>query len=46
MGVLRRDLQHGGRIFEDFMLGVVQALVSAADRIYLLSGHGGNMSFR
>ena len=36
----------GGRTFEDFMLGVVQALVSAgADRIYLLSGHGGNMSF-
>jgi len=36
----------GGRTFEDFMLGVVQALVNAgADRIYLLSGHGGNMSF-
>jgi creatinine amidohydrolase len=36
----------GGRTFEDFVLGVVQALVSAgADRIYLLSGHGGNMSF-
>jgi creatinine amidohydrolase len=36
----------GGRTFEDFMLGVVGALASAgADRIYLMSGHGGNMSF-
>jgi creatinine amidohydrolase len=36
----------GGRTFEDFALGVVHTLVRAgADRLYLLSGHGGNMSF-
>ena len=36
----------GGRAFEDFMLAVVGRLVEAgADRLYLMSGHGGNMSF-
>ena len=36
----------GGRVYEDFLLGVIEALVSAgADRIYLINGHGGNHSF-
>lgn len=36
----------GGRIFEDFLLEVIDALVArGADRLYLISGHGGNMSF-
>ncbi len=36
----------GGRAFEDFMLAVIERLIEAgADRIYLMSGHGGNVSF-
>jgi creatinine amidohydrolase len=36
----------GGRVYEDFLLGVIEALASAgADRIYLINGHGGNHSF-
>jgi creatinine amidohydrolase len=36
----------GGRAFEDFLLEVVDGLVArGADRLYLISGHGGNMSF-
>jgi creatinine amidohydrolase len=36
----------GGRAFEDFLLAVLAALVArGADRFYLISGHGGNMSF-
>ena len=36
----------GGRVFEDFMLAVLDELVKAgADRFYLNSGHGGNGSF-
>jgi creatinine amidohydrolase len=36
----------GGRAFEDFWLEVVSALVKRGfDRFYLMSGHGGNMSF-
>ena len=36
----------GGRAFEDFWLGVIDALVGRGfDRFYLLSGHGGNCSF-
>lgn len=36
----------GGRVFEDFLLAVVAALVErGADRLYLISGHGGNVSF-
>jgi creatinine amidohydrolase len=36
----------GGRIFEDFMLAVIAALVErGADRFYHMSGHGGNCSF-
>ncbi|GAB4574893.1 MAG: hypothetical protein Kow0077_23690 [Anaerolineae bacterium] len=36
----------GGRVFEDFMLAVIAALVNqGADRMYLISGHGGNVSF-
>lgn len=36
----------GGRVFEDFMLAVIDALVArGADRLYLISGHGGNCSF-
>ena len=36
----------GGRAFEDFWLGVIDVLVARGfDRFYLLSGHGGNMSF-
>ena len=39
-------LNVGGRAFEDFWLGVVDALVSRGfDRFYLISGHGGNCSF-
>jgi len=36
----------GGRAFEDFMLAVIGRLIEAgADRLYLMSGHGGNVSF-
>lgn len=36
----------GGRAFEDFWLDVASALVKRGfDRFYLMSGHGGNMSF-
>ncbi|MCZ7544306.1 MAG: creatininase family protein [Anaerolineae bacterium] len=36
----------GGRVFEDFLLEVLEALVArGADRFYLISGHGGNCSF-
>lgn len=36
----------GGRLYEDFMLGVIAELVrQGADRFYLMSGHGGNCSF-
>ncbi len=36
----------GGRIYEDFMLAIIQRLVErGADRFYLMSGHGGNCSF-
>lgn len=36
----------GGRAFEDFWLEVVNLLVARGfDRFYLMSGHGGNMSF-
>ncbi len=36
----------GGRVFEDWMLTVIGALVArGADRFYLMSGHGGNCSF-
>ena len=36
----------GGRVFEDFMLAVIDKLVArGADRLYLMSGHGGNCSF-
>jgi creatinine amidohydrolase len=36
----------GGRVYEDFMLAVLAELVSrGADRFYLISGHGGNVSF-
>jgi creatinine amidohydrolase len=36
----------GGRVYEDFMLGILDNLVSrGADRFYLMSGHGGNVSF-
>lgn len=39
-------LDVGGRAFEDFWLGVVDALVGRGiDRFYLISGHGGNCSF-
>ena len=39
-------LNAGGRAFEDFYLAVIDALVATGcDRIYLLSGHGGNCSF-
>jgi creatinine amidohydrolase len=39
-------LNCGGRAFEDFWLGVVEALVGRGfDRFYLISGHGGNCSF-
>jgi creatinine amidohydrolase len=36
----------GGRVFEDFCLAVIDALVArGCDQLYLLSGHGGNVSF-
>jgi creatinine amidohydrolase len=36
----------GGRVFEDFWLAVVDALVGLGfSRFYLMSGHGGNSSF-
>ncbi|MBV6395187.1 MAG: hypothetical protein HFACDABA_00758 [Anaerolineales bacterium] len=36
----------GGRAFEDFWLGVIDALAARGfDRFYFMSGHGGNMSF-
>lgn len=36
----------GGRVFEDFLLEVIDGLVArGADRFYLISGHGGNSSF-
>ena len=36
----------GGRVFEDFWLGVVDTLVERGfSRFYLMSGHGGNSSF-
>jgi creatinine amidohydrolase len=39
-------LNAGGRAFEDFFLAVIDALVwKGADRIYMMSGHGGNCSF-
>ncbi|MFH1184735.1 MAG: creatininase family protein [Chloroflexota bacterium] len=39
-------LNAGGRAFEDFYLAVIDALVARGfDRIYLMSGHGGNCSF-
>ncbi len=39
-------LNAGGRTFEDFYLAVVDALVARGfERLYLLSGHGGNSSF-
>jgi len=39
-------LNAGGRAFEDFWLAVIDVLVSRGfDRMYLMSGHGGNHSF-
>jgi creatinine amidohydrolase len=39
-------LSAGGRAFEDFWLAVIHALADGGcDRFYLMSGHGGNMSF-
>jgi creatinine amidohydrolase len=39
-------LNAGGRAFEDFWLGVIEALAGRGfTRFYLLSGHGGNSSF-
>ena len=39
-------LNAGGRAFEDFWLGIVEALAGRGfDRFYLISGHGGNCSF-
>jgi creatinine amidohydrolase len=39
-------LNAGGRAFEDFWLGVIDVLNERGfDRVYLLSGHGGNCSF-
>lgn len=36
----------GGRVFEDFLLDALEALIArGADRFYLISGHGGNCSF-
>jgi creatinine amidohydrolase len=35
-----------GRVFEDFLLEVLEGLIArGADRFYLMSGHGGNCSF-
>ncbi len=39
-------LNAGGRAFEDFWLAMIDLLVARGfDRFYLMSGHGGNMSF-
>jgi creatinine amidohydrolase len=39
-------LNMGGRVFEDFLLEIIDHLVAkGADRFYLISGHGGNSSF-
>jgi creatinine amidohydrolase len=39
-------LNAGGRAFEDFWLAVVDGLVQRGfDRVYFMSGHGGNTSF-
>jgi creatinine amidohydrolase len=39
-------LNAGGRAFEDFWVAVVDVLVARGfDRMYLISGHGGNCSF-
>jgi creatinine amidohydrolase len=39
-------LNAGGRVFEDFWLAIIDALVARGfDRFYLLNGHGGNSSF-
>lgn len=39
-------LNAGGRAFEDFWLAVIDVLVGRGfDRFYLMSGHGGNVSF-
>lgn len=39
-------LNAGGRAFEDFWLAVIDVLAQRGfDRFYLMSGHGGNMSF-
>jgi creatinine amidohydrolase len=39
-------LDTGGRTFEDFWLAVIDCLVERGfDRFYLMSGHGGNVSF-
>jgi creatinine amidohydrolase len=36
----------GGRVYEDFMLAALAELVNrGADRFYLISGHGGSVSF-
>jgi len=45
-GAFAGTFNMGGRVFEDFMIEVVGALVGrGADRFYLMSGHGGNSSF-
>ena len=39
-------LNCGGRAFEDYWIGIINTLVQRGfDRIYLISGHGGNCSF-
>jgi len=39
-------LNAGGRAFEDFWLGVIDGLAGRGfNRLYLISGHGGNCSF-